>query len=796
MSLAGLGVAAPALFAQSGSEAERMAFFERHIRPVLVAECYSCHSAQADEIGGGLTLDTRDGIRQGGDTGPAVVPGSASRSLLVKAIRQTDPNLQMPPDKKLPAEVIANFERWIAQGADDPRDGEAAVARKYEIDIQQGRQYWAFQVPCDTVPPPVRATDWPRSDIDRFVLAAMEAQGAHPVADADPHSLVRRLYLDLIGLPPSPDDVSQFVALHAQDAQAAVAATVDKLLENPGFGERWGRHWLDVVRYAESSGQATNFAFPHAWRYRDWVIESLNADTPYDQFIRQQLAGDLLPAEDERQRAANMVATGFLAIGPKSLSERNRQQFQADVVDEQIDATFQAFQALTVACARCHDHRFDPIPQTDYYALAGIFRSTETCYGTIRVVQSNHPSPLLELPREADATQPYPPLTAARRELIERQIESQQEQMAELTSRDQLIRRIFMASRVTQLRSQLDLYDGDGMPRPLAMGVRESRQAADSPLYIRGEINQPSDRVERGFPQVLTVRQPAIGSRSSGRRELADWIASPDNPLTARVMANRVWLHLIGRGLVATPDNFGASGQPPSHPELLDYLAVRFVQDGWSIKRLIRSIVLSRTYQLSSQFDYENFEKDPENVLVWRMPKRRLEAEALRDSMLLLGGNLNLQPPAGSLVARGGEGNVGFRITGDPAATETNRSVYLPIVRDQLPEMLTVFDFPDPSLIVGERAATTIPAQSLYLMNNPFVQRQADGLASRVMQASEDDVERIKQAWLLGYSRPPTDSEINLALKFLDDYGVQHSVRATWAAFCQAILASAEFAQR
>jgi hypothetical protein len=780
---------------------EQIAFFEKSIRPVLVKECYECHAPTAKEIKGGLTLDTRDGIRTGGDTGPAVVPGSVTKSLLIKAIKHVDPERGMPPTKKLPAEVVADFEKWISIGAPDPRDGVTKVA-KYEIDIEKGRQFWSFQPPKKTAPPAVKDAAWPKSDIDRYLLAALEAKGLRPVADADARSLVRRLYFDLIGLPPSPEQVESFVGQYASQGVAAVAEVADLLLASPQFGERWGRHWLDVARFAESSGRAANFAYPHAWRYRDYVIAAFNADKPYDQFIREQLAGDLLSAKDDAQKAEFLIATGFLAIGPKAHDERNPRQFQMDVADEQIDATFQAFQGLTVACARCHDHKFDPIPQKDYYALAGIFRSTETCYGTIRIIQSNHPSPLVTLPKDANVPMPLEPLSADRRAGIEKQIQDIRDQSSKLTGQDAFIRRIFLQARSATLRSQLDLYESDGTPKPLAMGVRERRLASDSRVYVRGELDQPGETVSRGFPQVLVTKQPYIG-RGSGRRELADWIASKDNPLTARVMANRVWQHLVGRGLVPTPDNFGASGLPPSHPALLDHLAISLVERGWSVKKLIREIVLSRVYQLSSQMDEASFEADPDNVLVWRMPKRRLEAEALRDTMLALSGQLSFSPPKGSSVARGGEGNVSFRFRGpggpggpgggDP--TDAQRTVYLAIIRDGLPESLTLFDFPDPSLIIGERATTTVPAQSLYLMNNPFVIRQAEGLADRLLAGRGDDKEKLTRAFQLCYSREPSEQELAGAQKFLEDYGRKQPRRATWGALCQALMASAEFSQ-
>ncbi|HKB36602.1 MAG TPA: PSD1 and planctomycete cytochrome C domain-containing protein [Gemmataceae bacterium] len=778
---------------------EQLAFFEKNIRPVLVRECYSCHSKTAEKVRGGLLLDTRDGIRKSGENGPAVVPGDARKSRLLMAIKQKHDELKMPPKKKLADDVIADFEKWIVMGAPDPRDTPARVT-KNEIDIEKGRKFWSFQPPKKTAPPAVKDAAWARSDIDRFLLADLEAKGLKPVADADPRTLIRRLTLDLTGLPPSPEDVEAFVKEHGAKPQAALARAVDRLLASPAFGERWGRHWLDVARYAESSGRSINFAYPHAWRYRDYVIAAFNADKPYDRFIREQIAGDLLSPKDDKEKAEFLVATGFLAIGPKTHDEFNRQQFQMDVIDEQIDATFQAFQGLTVACARCHDHKFDPIPQKDYYAVAGIFRSTEACYGTVRVFLNNHPSPMVTLPKDAGVTIPLEPLTAERRAGIERQIQDVRDQMSNVTGQNAFIRRILLQSRVTTLRSQLALYESDGTPIPLAMGVRESRRATDSRVYIRGELRQPGDTVKRGFPQVMTTKQPSI-NRGSGRRELADWIASKDNPLTARVMANRVWLHLIGRGLVVTPDNFGNSGQRPSHAALLDHLALSFAENGWSVKKLIRSVVLSRAYQLSSQFDEKNFEADPDNVLVWRMPKRRLEAEALRDSMLALAGRLDATPPKGSTVSRGGEGNVSFRARGggpggDPASTATYRTVYLSIVRDGLPEMLTLFDFPDPSLIIGERATTTVPAQSLYLMNNPFVIRQAGALADRLLAGSEDDAGKLIRAYMLCYSRPPSKKELETAQQFLARYGEKQSRRSTWTALCQAFFASAEFSHR
>jgi hypothetical protein len=768
--------------------ADQLAFFEKKIRPVLVGQCYACHSEEAKKDKGSLRLDTRDGIRKGGDTGPAVVPGDPKRSLLLTALRQTA-ELKMPPKSKLTDEVVADFEKWIATGAADPRDGAKAVAR--EIDIEKGRQFWAFQPPKKVAPPAVRDAAWPRTDVDRFLLAGLEAKGLQPVADADPHALVRRIYFDLTGLPPTPEDVEAF----ARDpSPAALAALVGKLLASPRFGETWGRHWLDIARFAESSGKAANLNYPHAWRYRDYVLAAFNADKPYDQFIREQIAGDLLPADDDRRRAEQRIATGFLAIGPKAHNERNRMQFQMDLVDEQIDTATQALLGLTVSCARCHDHKFDPIPQRDYYALAGIFRSTETCYGTVRSIQSNFPSPLVPLPKDAGLPPGLTPLSETRREAIAKQIADFRTELGKLTGSDAFLsgRAIGMRLQISNLQSQLDLYEKDGTPKVQAMGVRERPRAADVPLLGRGEIDKPGEIVPRGLPQVLTTKQPRL--TGSGRRELADWLASRDNPLVARVYVNRVWQHLFGRGLVPTPDNFGASGQKPSNPALLDHLAVWFMDHGWSTKKLITLLVTSHAYSLATTFDARNHEADPDNALVWRMSPRRLEAEKLRDAMLAISGQLNLEPPAGSEQTRLGEG-FAVRFRGGPGRSEnTRRTVYQTILREQLPESLALFDFPDPNGVAGERATTTVPAQALYLLNNPFVIRQAEAAGDRLRASSGTDADRVKRAYQTFFARPPSEAEERAAAEFLTSYSRRATSRASWTAFAQALFASAEFA--
>lgn len=774
--------------------AEQMAFFEKRIRPVLVDHCYSCHSSEKpDKVKAGFTLDTRDGIRQGGDSGVAIVPGSPAKSLLVTAIHHKDEHTKMPPKQKLPDEIIADIERWISMGAPDPRDG-TKQAYKNEIDIEKGRQFWAYQLPKAT-PPHVQDAKWAKTETDKYILAGLEAKGLKPVSDADARTLVRRLHWDLIGLPPTPEVAEKFVFEYERDPQQALEKLVDALLASPHFGERWGRHWLDVARFAESTGKTVNFNYPHAWRYRDYVIAAFNSDKPFDLFIKEQLAGDLLPAQDDRDRAENLVATGFLQIGAKNLNERNRLQYELDLADEQIDTVTQAFLGQTAACARCHDHKFDPIPSRDYYALAGIFRSTENHYGTVRFVQANQPTTLITLPPGAAPTA-IEPLSPAERERIEKTIRDLRESARQQTDP---LRNLFTLANLALNQARLDQYEADGTPKALAMGCKDKSRVIESAIFARGEPDKPGDSVPRGVLQVVGGPRVTFDKKSSGRLQLAEWIASPQNPLTARVYVNRVWLHLFGRGIVATPDNFGTTGVAPSNLALLDHLALQFIQEGWSTKKLIRGLVLSRAYQLSSHHESENFAADPDNTLVWRMSPRRLDAEAVRDSILAVSGQLNPTPPVGSIVAKSGEGptnrpGTGSRINTNPDSV--HRSVYLPVIRDNLPEVMSLFDAADPNMVIGDRPSTTVPAQSLFLMNNPFVIRNAEAVATKLLTSSSSDTERIRQAYLLFFGRTPTEKEIATAEKFIRSYpsaSRSKSKKEPWTALAQAMFGSAEF---
>ena len=664
---------------------DQVAFFEKKIRPVLATHCYECHSARG-AAKAGLRLDDRDAILKGGASGPALVPGDADGSLLVRAVRYVDEELEMPPKGKLPAATIKDFEAWVAMGAPFPGPAKRADGGNapgggraenggagFAFDFAKEREFWAFREPLKQPPPMLNDETWAWTEVDRFLLGEMEAAGLKPVGDADRRTWLRRVTFDLVGLPPTPAEIEAFEKDDSPDAHAKV---VDRLLASPQYGERWGRHWLDVARYAESSGKEANILYPHAWRYRDYVIDAYAADVPYDRFVKEQLAGDLMKASDPADRARKLTATGFLAVGPKGHNTRGRAQFEMDVVDEQIDAVTQAFLGMTAACARCHDHKFDPIPQRDYYALAGIFLSSETCYGTQRTQGNNFPSPLVALPPEAAPTAGAVLSAAQRRTMnaLRARLEGAASGETARRRRDdgapgasadgatarampspQDRQRMRVASQqLAVIDGVFERFDGEGHPTEknlVAMGMRDDRRPRDARFLERGEIEQPQASVPRGFLQILDVPQtPARIRRGSGRLELAEWIASPANPLTARVYVNRVWGKLFGRPLVVTADNFGRSGRPPSHPALLDALAVAFVEDGWSTKTLIRKLVLTHAYRLSSDRHDGNLKRDPDGILLWRMPKKRLEGEAIRDAMLAAAGMLDLARPAGSPV--------------------------------------------------------------------------------------------------------------------------------------------------
>ncbi|MFM9959959.1 MAG: PSD1 and planctomycete cytochrome C domain-containing protein [Planctomycetaceae bacterium] len=806
--------------AMAAESPEATAFFESKIRPVLVQHCYQCHSAKAGKSEGGLRLDSRRGIRAGGDRGPAIVPSDSKKSVLLTAISHADPDLKMPPKKeRLPESVISDFQTWINSGAADPREEDTVSTATPPVTIEAGKKFWAFQKP--RIHKASDSGDWATRELDQFILAKLNERGLSPSPDADPATLLRRLHFDLVGLPPSPDAISAFQKrIESDGIDAALAAESDVLLASPQFGERWGRHWLDVARFAESSGKEANISFPYAWRYRDYVIDAVNADLPFDRFLIEQIAGDLLPYDNDAERARLLIATGFLAIGPKNLDEMNPLQFAADVADEQLDTVTRAVMASSVACARCHDHKLEPFSMQDYYALSGIFASTKTYFGTAVSPSNRIGGDPLVLPLGANAPILHPSIGKQRVEQLKTQLASlkkeQQDRMAaamkarrsggdaeqEFSIRDAL--RIFWTSG--GIEGQLEKVDESGRALPLAMGVLDRQRIINSPLLERGEINKPGRPVPRRFPAVIEIADATkIPARQSGRLEFARWLTHPDSAsggLTARVMTNRVWRHLFGAGLVRTMDNFGFSGERPSHPELLDTLAVRFMADGWSIKKLVREIVLSRSYRQSSAYREDAFRTDPENRFLWRASKRRLDAEAIRDAMLVVAGELDPARPVGSLVGTkigdrpisliGLDQNIPADLDGSK-----HRSVYLPVLRDRLPDVLDLFDFAEPSLVTGDRETTNVPVQALYLMNSSFVQSRATAFADRVLREADSHEQRLRRAFVLCFSRVPDAEETKLAAAFFDQNQVNNDndpqYRKLLASYCQALLATAEF---
>jgi hypothetical protein len=724
---------------------DQRAFFESKIRPVLVKQCYECHSQAAKKLGGKLLLDAPSEMIAGGESGPSLVPGNPDESLIVQAVRYD--GIEMPPKKRLPDHVVNDFVEWVKMGAPDPREDLPKTSIKAKA--SPGEQLWSLKPVSNPKPPKVKATDWPRGSLDVFILAKLEEKNLKPAAEAVPSVLKRRLSFDLIGLPPS--DASQI---------SDITDYVDVLLNSPHFGEKWGRHWLDVARYAESNGNdglSRNPSFPHAWRYRDYVIRAFNEDMPYDRFIVEQIAGDLLPADSTEQRDRQLIATGLLALGAKPAKAMN-ENFEMDVVADQINVVGSGILGLSIGCARCHDHKSDPIPTRDYYALAGIFKSTETMWGAAA----------------------HQGLTAPQTPLHELQ------SAARTKTRDE-VEPIIKANPPRRPPAKPSFkYAEDA---PLAMGVRDAKKVEDSKLNISGESKKLGPAVPRGFLSacgggVLTdVKQ-------SGRLELAQWLTSPQNPLTARVVVNRVWLQLFGEGLVTTPDDFGMSGERPTHPELLDHLAMHFMREGWSIKKLIRKIVLSRTYQQSTQVG--------DAPLFSHHLRRRLDAEMIRDAMLDITGDLNTEPATGSLIQ-----NRDVLINELPPLHQPSkrRSVYLLMLRNSLPPELTPFNLPDATTISGKRDRSTLATQSLYLLNNGFLIEQSRRFAARIQAALRNDDQRIEFAYRCAYGRDASELEIQRARDFLRESELmivstnnseKQKMSDAWAAFCQALLASNE----
>jgi Protein of unknown function (DUF1553)/Protein of unknown function (DUF1549) len=677
---------------------------------------------------------------------------------------------------------------------------------------------WSLKPVANPVLPSVKATDWPVARSDHFILAELEKNGLAPSADADAPTMLRRLSFDLIGLPPSLAEIVAFENEWKVSPSEAIAHAADRLLVSPDFGPRWGRHWLDVARYAESSGNSRNMAYVLAWRYRNWVVDAFNRNTPFDKFIRQQIAGDLLPAASPEERDENLLGTGFLTVGVKSLGEQDLVQYELNIADDQIDATTRAFLGLTVSCARCHDHKFDPIPTRDYYALAGIFRSTAHCTG----VETNNrkeeadgaplgPDGMKRIAavkahekQLADMTKEYTDTANKRKtmrdEFAKAGIEPAKAKPADLPPgmAEKLTTLVTLDKSVEDYKARLkEMKEKAPMPPPLGMAVQDKPKPVDSPLYYKGDAKKPKDAVPRGGISVLAVAFRAIPPGESGRRELADWIATPENPLTGRVIVNRVWAHLFGRGIVETPDDFGEMGARPTHPALLDDLAFRFVREGWNVKALIRELVTSRAYRMSSRSSEAGARKEPANKLLWRMNRKPLEAEPLRDALLELGGTLDRAQLIGSQVATRSEPitpqgrELGRRGLLDELPDEpTRRSIYLPVLRAQANPAMQCFDVADPNLVIGQRRATIVPAQALFLMNSEMVLKQAQGLAARLLAEPGTVEARIVKAWRMCLTREPSAPEAKL---LHDTIAATPDDPAVWTRVCQTLMMKGEF---
>lgn len=903
-------------------EETQLQFFETRIRPVLVKHCYRCHSAEAGKSKGGLLLDSRSGWQVGGDSGPAIIPHKPDESPVVLAINHSGEMSEMPPTSRLSKQIVSDFEKWIADGALDPREGSVRVSEAATMDIEEGRKFWAFQ--------PRRTFSEARS-IDDFVKPEAPQAAAN--------KLVRRLFLDLIGLPPTPEERAEFLRMYSQQSPAeAVDYFADQLLSRRQFGEKWARHWLDVARYADSNGGDFNLTFPEAWRYRNYVIDAFNDDMPYDQFLREQIAGDLMPAETTEQRNRQLIATGFLMVAPKMLTERNKPKMHLDIADEQLDTIGRATMGLTLGCARCHDHKFDPIPTSDYYAMLGILHSTRTADGILmgnvnvsgwaetdlaigkktKALIAAHDTRVAELDSmikqkkklndaspesvgivvddtEAKLTGPWRKSTlrpnhigdnylatdkgkgpysilwkatlpkpgkyevrvsfggggglAKTAPYVVRHADGETRLVINQTVQPTIQGLWFplgqftfgtannffaevllsdedaggaviadavqfvhvddlakdaesgmpLSTEIKALESELKKLKDNAIKIPKAMAAKDhdNERLGDLRIRIRGETQNLGANAPRGFLQVVnTVSNiETIPDGESGRLQLADWLTHADHPLTARVMVNRIWQQLFGQGIVATSDNFGTRGVKPAHPELLDYLAENFVASGWSVKTLIREIIASQAYQQSVQATSND---DPDNLLLRSQNRRPAPAETLRDSMLAIAGELDLERRESVVeqlgmyaIATSGKRHQSLGETGQLR----QRSIYMPVVRGAVPPSLAIFDLPNPDLVTGRRAATTVPAQALFMMNSPFVRDMAQAVSLQVVKMEVPDEQILQKLYQRVLIREADSDDIEMGMAYITRLMDEESKSRQEAAasFVQILFSSTEF---
>lgn len=932
--------------------ADDVAFFEKKVRPLLIEHCQECHGP--DKHKGGLRLDHREGWQKGGDSGPAIIAGNVSASLLAKAISYSDRDLKMPPKQKLDAADQEVLKQWIASGAYDPRSlAQTNVAKTSPA--AAATSHWSYQPIQRPAPPAVKDAKWARNDIDRFILAKLEEKGLQPAADAPPAMLARRLAYDLTGLP----------AGGQEDADSMVS----KLMSSYAYAERWGQHWLDAARFSESSGGGRTLPFKDAWRYRDYVIESIRDDVPLDRFITEQIAGDLLPHPTPADQRRHVTATGFLILGPNNYEEQDKSLLRMDIVDEQLDVIGRSLLGMSLGCARCHDHKFDPIPTRDYYALAGILRSTKTIRdpkenvahwvdtplmldGKAESAAQKHEAELAAMKTELDEAKKqlkklapkaepkdgngralaidevpgivvddseakavgdwkhstfsstyigtgyvndrnedkgaktltfvpkiekagryevwfaYPPLVnrskmvpvtvfhADGEEVIKvdesevpaingRYVRLGQfrfestgqgfvmvgtdgttdgfvvadavtfipvDELAKLAATDEKELekdpRIAKATkRVKQLEARVKDVEKKGKARPEAMSVIDHEEIDDCPVHIRGNLRNLGEKVPRGFiTAAFRGEKPAIPADQSGRVQLAQWITSPQNTLTARVLANRVWMHLFGEGLVRSAENFGVTGDKPSHPELLDHLATKLIDSGWSLKALVRYVVDSRTYRMTSVVapGSPGAGVDPDNHLLWRQNRKRMDANQIRDTMLVVAGTLDKRFLGPTIGTEGG-------VIGDPndaklqnleygyVFTDLRRSVYTPAFRNQRLELFEAFDFGSNNLAISKRNTSTVAPQALYMMNHPFVIEQSRATAKRLLAAKTlgDDKARLKHLYQSALGREPTARESQLTSDFVQvsagEPDAKEAAEQSWALLAQTIFASVDF---
>lgn len=931
----------------AAASAADMTHFEQRIRPLLIANCIDCHGP--DKQKGGLRLDSRAGWQTGGDSGPALVPGKLAESKLWQAVSYADRDLRMPPKRKLKDSELADLKLWIESGAPDPRDEVTSSGGKSKS-ARADASFWSFQPPKAAPVPGVKNTAWPANDIDRFILAKLEAHQLAPAADASPSILQRRLSFDLTGLPP---DLTQ----PAPRTPQAYEKRVDELLASSAFAERFASHWLDITRFAESSGGGRSLPFKDAWRFRDYVIESIRDNVPLDRMIIEHLAGDLLPATDSAARRRQVTATGFLALGPTNYEEQDKGMLRMDIVDEQLDTMGRAFLGLTIGCARCHDHKFDPISARDYYALAGILRSTKTLKNYTDNVAHWIDTPL-PLDGEAEATlqkheqqvnalkdqiaalkddlrdagsadlrarktialsdlpgivvddsaaqkvglwkqstsyAPYigkgylsdnnegkgektitftPKLPKTGRYevrvafnagpnraesatatilhadgeelkgvkmttdslkglqfaslgtyrfeangqgfvLISNagsqgyvtidavQFVPADETLAEPAVKKESPTAIKLKQRLAGLEKELKALQKDIPDRPEAMSVADDSAPEDARIHIRGSIRNLGASVPRGFIQAaLHGNAPGIPAEASGRLQLAKWITSRDNPLTARIMVNRVWHWLFGAGIVRTTDNFGSTGEAPSHPELLDHLALKFIEDGWSLKHLVKQMVMSRTYRMASTsaaFAAQHA-MDPDNRLLSHMNRKRLDAECLRDALLTAAGTLDRAfggPGVSEVKAVDANDQKIQNIEYGYQFLDTRRSLYTAAFRNVRHPLFEVFDFADINQPIAQRTTSTVATQALFLMNSPKVIEQARHAAEVVLKSSTDTGKRIETAFQNSLQRSPTEKEQTQVREFLESSQSGNAsaddVRDLWARFIQTLWSTPEF---